>query len=126
MSIPERISKSSNKKFALLIDEYDSLVIHTLKSDNYDEYFQLNEFFIHVFSSLKGNTEAIPFQFITGSSHIVIKGFWSGGNNIEDLSSSPLVATILGYTWEEIEADRSRERLIITANPMGFLKRNEN
>ena len=98
------IARSSSKKFALFIDEYDSLVIKALQDQtNSDNYLTMNDFFGGVFTGLKAHVDSIPFQFITGSSQLAIRGFWSGPNNIVDLSSSPRAATALGYTWEDIE-----------------------
>ena len=95
------IAHSSSKKFALFVDEYDSLIIESLQDQtNPDNYLITNDFFGSFFTKLKANTESIPFQFITGSSRLAIRGFWSGPNNIVDLSSNPRAATALGYTWE--------------------------
>ena len=99
-----RIARSSSKKFALFIDEYDSFVIEALQDQtNPDNYLTMNDFFGRFFTGLKANVDSIPFQFITGSSRLAIKGFWSGPNNIVDLSSNLRAATALGYTWEDIE-----------------------
>src|SRR3989338_2067944 len=96
-----RIAHSSSKKFALFIDEYDSFVIEALQDQsNSDNYLTTNDFFGHFFTGLKAHVDSIPFQFITGSSRLAIRGFWSGANNIVDLSSNPRAATALGYTWE--------------------------
>ena len=85
------IARSSSKKFTLFIDEYDSFVIKALQDQtNSDNYLTMNDFFGGVFTKLKSLTRTIPFQFITGSSRLAIRGFWSGPNNIVDLSSSPL------------------------------------
>ena len=83
-----RIARSSPKKFALFVDEYDSFIIESLQDQtNSDNYLTMNDFFGDVFTALNSLTRTIPFQFITGSSRLAIRGFWSGPNNIVDLSS---------------------------------------
>lgn len=40
---------------------------------------------------------------MTGSSRLALKGFFSGANEMSDLSYESNAATALGYTWEDIE-----------------------
>jgi hypothetical protein len=62
-----------------------------------------NEFFQDFYTKLKADSDFIPFLFVTGSSCLAIKGFFTGPNDITDLSYELEAATALGYTWNEIE-----------------------
>ena len=74
----DRIVQWSPKKFALFIDEYDSFIIESLQDQtNPDNYLTMNDFFGRFFTGLKANVDSIPFQFITGSSRLSIRGFLS-------------------------------------------------
>ena len=74
------ISEVAEQKVALFIDEYDRPCISALNKEQiiFDGF---SEFFQTLFTSIK-ERESIQFLFVTGSSRLAIKGFFSGGNDI--------------------------------------------
>jgi hypothetical protein len=86
-------------KLQFFVDEYDRPYISALNKPNFADF---NEFFQDFYTKLKAK-DFVKFVFVTGSSRLAIKGFFSGGNDITDLSYDSKAATSLGYTWSEIE-----------------------
>ncbi len=102
------ISAAAGRRVALFVDEYDRPCILAL---NKAELFEdLNKFFQEFYTKLKAISSVVPFLFVTGSSRLAIKGFFSGANDITDLSYDAKAVKSLGYTWAEIE-DLYREQL---------------
>ena len=100
------ISASAGRRVALLIDEYDGLVLGTLTPGSSQlSYDNASRFCADFFTFLKQQCEnnVVPYQFIVGSSRLAIQSFWSGGNIVRDVSLDADAATVLGYTWGEIE-----------------------
>lgn len=91
--------EEAGKKAAIFIDEYDYMAIKST-GEAYQQALSMME---TLFTVLKDKATAIPFLFITGSSRIAITGIWSGGNNISDLSYKASMASVLGYTWQQIQ-----------------------
>jgi hypothetical protein len=82
----------------VFVDEYDGLV---MKLNNV--YADALEMTSNLFVALKKYAPVIPYVFITGSSRIAISGLYSGGNNIRDMTYHEDAATVLGYSWDDIE-----------------------
>jgi hypothetical protein len=99
------ISASAGRRVALLIDEYDGLVLGTLTQGAQLSYDSTSRFCADFFTFLKQQCEnnVVPYQFIVGSSRLAIQSFWSGGNIVRDVSLDADAAAVLGYTWAEIE-----------------------
>jgi hypothetical protein len=94
----ETISTTAGRRVALFIDEYDWPCVQALGDKK--QFDQLNEFFATLFTKLKA-CSVVPFLFVTGSSRLAMKGFFSGANNIIDLTYDEKAAAALGYTWAE-------------------------
>jgi hypothetical protein len=97
----EVFSTTAGRRVALFVDKYDWPCVRALGDK--ERFEQLNEFFATLFTTLKAISSVIPFLFVTGSSRLAMKGFFSGANDITDLTYSEKAATALGYTWAEIE-----------------------
>jgi hypothetical protein len=95
----ERISNDAGRQVALFVDEYDKPCITALGEPDYAVFMK---FFQDFYTQLKAST-CVPFLFVTGSSRLSLKGFFSGANNVTDVSYESRAATTLGYTWDEIE-----------------------
>jgi hypothetical protein len=98
----DEISAQAGRRVALFVDEYDFPCVQALGDKK--RFEQLNQFFTALFTTLKARSSVIPFLFVTGSSRLAMKGFFSGPNDITDLSYDGKAATALGYTWAEIES----------------------
>ena len=97
----EAISSAAGRRVALFVDEYDRPCIAALGKPGgaFDEF---NEFFRELYTEIKAQPN-FSFVFLTGSSRLSLKGFFSGANDISDVSYDAAAATALGYTWDEIE-----------------------
>lgn len=93
------IAKASGRKVAIFVDEYDRPCINALSEPNFEDF---NKFFQDFYTKIKGN-DFIRFVFITGSSRLALKGWFTGPNDMSDLSYESKAATALGYVWEDIE-----------------------
>ncbi len=87
---------------ALLIDEYDSPILHNLADSVLAESItkSLREFFMAV----KSLGNKITFSFTTGISSFARTGFFSGMNNLRVLTLEREYAAICGYTEKEVDS----------------------
>ena len=91
-------------KVVVLIDEYDSLIVHNMNSKYLDEILSvLNGFY----AVLKASCKYIRFCFITGITKFTKMGIYPAMNNLVDISMSDEYSTMLGYTQEELEENFS-------------------
>ncbi|MDR3063601.1 MAG: ATP-binding protein, partial [Methanobrevibacter sp.] len=98
LELIKKISKKTNKKVAVLIDEYDKPIIDHIEDVELANKIrnELNSFY----SALK-HDEFIEFVFITGVTKFAKTSIFSGLNNLTDLTlSSPLIC---GYSQSELE-----------------------
>jgi hypothetical protein len=96
----EDISSAAGRQVAMFVDEYDKQCVSAL--DDPVNFLELNKVMESFYSLLKGRA-FIPFLFVTGSSRLAIKGFFSGANDITDLSYDASATTALGYSWKDIK-----------------------
>jgi hypothetical protein len=87
------ISTTAGRRVAMFVDEYDRPCILALNEAELFENF--NKFFQEFYTNLKGSS-FVAFLFVTGSSRLAMKEFFSGANNITDLTDSEKTATALG------------------------------
>ena len=101
-SLLEELAKRG--KVVVLIDEYDSLIVHNMNSKYLDEILSvLNGFY----AVLKACCKYIRFCFITGITKFTKMGIYPAMNNLVDISMSDKYSTMLGYTQEELEENFS-------------------
>lgn len=89
------------KRVAVLVDEYDSPMIHTLSDETLAT--RIRDRIQKFFSAIKSLDEQIHFAFITGVSSFAKAGLFSGINNLQILTLQDDYATICGYTDQEID-----------------------
>lgn len=91
---------SEKNLVVMLIDEYDFPLINNITNPTIAKE---NHAVLHAFySALKGLDEFLQAIFVTGVTKYA-KTLFSGLNNLNDLSSDPRAATLLGYRKEEIQ-----------------------
>ena len=97
---------SEQKSVVVLIDEYDAPVGHALNDVPKASAIrqELSNFYIQI----KNNVGAIRFMMMTGVTKFTQLSVFSALNNLNDLTLQPEVATLLGYTEEELEANFSK------------------
>lgn len=88
-------------KVAVLIDEYDHPILHTLHNPSTAQ--AILELLQSFFTSIKSLDEYIDFVFITGVSSFTRAGIFSGINNLRVITLNDTYASICGYTDEEID-----------------------
>jgi len=88
-------------RVALLIDEYDSPILHVLT--DLENARAIRDALKLFFSSVKKFEKEIDFIFITGVSSFAKAGLFSGLNNLQILSLRDDVAGVCGYTELEID-----------------------
>jgi len=87
-------------KIVLLIDEYDKpLVDHINNLPIAEENRKILNSFYTTVKSLEANWRAI---FITGVSKFTKTSLFSGLNNIKELTFDPRIASLFGYTYQEL------------------------
>ncbi|KZX15427.1 ATP-binding protein [Methanobrevibacter filiformis] len=94
------ISKKTDKKVVVLVDEYDKPIISNLQNKNLEEIqSELGSFY----EVLKTNDHYIKFIFLTGVSQFAHVSVFSKLNSLDDLTLIDKFNSICGYTQEELE-----------------------
>lgn len=100
--INDLAAKSPTGKMVLLVDEYDKpLLGHLEKPDVNDFRDALKAFY----SVIKSTEEKQRFMFMTGVSRFSKVSVFSDLNNLNDLTMDASVATLFGYTHDEVRAN---------------------
>ena len=100
-------------KFVLLVDEYDKpLLGHLGKPEVNDVRNALKEFY----SVIKTSEGLQRFAFMTGVSKFSKVSIFSDLNNLNEFSMDARVATLFGYTHEEVEANFPASLAALGAN----------
>ncbi|MCD4738665.1 MAG: AAA family ATPase, partial [Anaerolineae bacterium] len=89
-------------KVVVLIDEYDKPLVDNLQ--NVEEARRIREVLRGFYTILKGLDEYLRFVLLTGVSKFSKVGVFSGLNNLDDITMSPLFATLLGITEAELRS----------------------
>ncbi len=95
------VSEEVKRPVALLIDEYDSPILHALHDPELAKAFRE---VIKSFSLIaKANQKEIQFVFVTGVSAFSKSGLSSGLNNLDNLTMSEEFFSVCGYTDQEVD-----------------------
>jgi len=97
--IIETAHKQTGLKTVILVDEYDSPLLHSWKTP---EHEGCTEVYRSVFAILKADDEHERFVFITGITKFTQISLFSVLNNLTNISFLPEFAAICGITEEEI------------------------
>lgn len=100
--IIEKAYLTSGQKVAVLIDEYDKLLVNTLQDDKQELHEEIKSILKPVFSVLKGADRYIEFGILTGVTRFSKLSIFSDINNLDDISLNDDYATICGLTEDEI------------------------
>ncbi len=91
---------SNEKSIVILIDEYDCQL--TANINNPELYNKFQECIRYLYAVIKGK-DAVEFLGITGVTRLKDESIFSVGSDIKDLSYFPGIATICGFTKDEIK-----------------------
>ncbi len=86
---------------AILIDEYDYPILHTLHKPNLS--IEIRDIMKNFSCVIKAQAAAVKFVFVTGVSAFSKSGLSSGLNNLTNLTMETAFSSICGYTDEEID-----------------------
>lgn len=91
-----------HREVAVLVDEYDSPLLSTLKSPSLNNAYR--DTLRAVFSALKSLNDYIYFEFVAGISRFSHTSLFSGANNLKDITLLDEYASICGITEEEFRS----------------------
>ncbi len=98
----ERDAGASVNQLVLLVDEYDKPLLGHLGNPDVDEIRKVLKSFYGVIKTCEGLQR---FAFITGVSKFSKVSIFSDLNNLNEFSMDARVATLFGYTHEEVKAN---------------------
>lgn len=94
-------AETSGQQVAILIDEYDKVLVSTLHDQELHE--EMKSILKPVFGVLKGADRYIKFALLTGVSRFSKLSIFSDINNLRDISLSDEFATLCGITEDEMK-----------------------
>ncbi|MBM3887192.1 hypothetical protein FJ364_04650, partial [Candidatus Dependentiae bacterium] len=94
---------AERNKVVIIIDEYDKPILDHIT--NLDIANQMREILKELYEAVKDLDQYLRFVFITGVTKFAKTSIFSGINNLQDISLSPITGTICGFTHEEIIAN---------------------
>ena len=94
------ITLALKEKAVVLVDEYDSLLINSINSENLEDIRLVLRGFYSVLKAQSGN---IRMCFITGVTKFSKMSIFSAMNNLVDISMNDEYSTMFGYTQTELE-----------------------
>ena len=97
--------KKTEKKAVIIIDEYDTPIIHTYKNIGLAD--KIRDTLSMFYSVVKNRNEKIRFFFLTGITKFSNMSIFSQINNLIDLTFDKNFASAFGYTEEELESNFS-------------------
>ncbi|KAJ1428871.1 hypothetical protein B484DRAFT_396641 [Ochromonadaceae sp. CCMP2298] len=101
------VSKKTDKKAAVLIDEYDSPLLQVLSKNGgqMDERVVETRAALHTFLlRLKSSMNLTHCQLVTGAHKFTLADMLSQLNHLDDITHDKRLGRALGFTWAEIEA----------------------
>ena len=96
------IELSKINKVVILIDEYDSPLIHHLGKNN-KLALEIREFLKSFYTVFKTEDQYLRFVFLTGVSKFSKVGVFSGLNQLQDITMQTRFSDLTGWTQEELE-----------------------
>lgn len=100
--INDLAAKSPTGKMVLLVDEYDKPLLGHLEKPDVNEFRDALKTF---YSVIKSTEEKQRFMFMTGVSRFSKVSVFSDLNNLNDLTMDASVATLFGYTHDEVKGN---------------------
>ncbi|MDR3222480.1 MAG: AAA family ATPase, partial [Methanobrevibacter sp.] len=97
----KKISKKTNSKIVILIDEYDKAINNHL--DDIELAKKNRDILRGFYQVLKANDQYLKFLFITGISKFAKTTIFSDLNHVDDITIHPRYSKICGYTQEDLE-----------------------
>ena len=94
------ISKHTNKKIVILVDEYDKPVLDNITKESVND---ISNELASFFGATKSADKSIEFLFITGITKLSNVNIFSDANHIINLSEDKKFDSMFGYTQEELE-----------------------
>ena len=98
-TINDLAAKAEDGQVVVLIDEYDKPLLGKLMTPQVTEFKNALKVF---YSVIKTQEEKLRFTFITGVSKFSKVSIFSDLNNLKDYTLNAAVATLFGYTHEEV------------------------
>lgn len=92
----------TGQKIAILVDEYDSLLLDTISGEQSELNSYYRQTLKSLFTVLKNEDENIAFVFVTGISRFSHTSLFSGANHLEDISLLDEYSAICGITEPEL------------------------
>ncbi|MDQ7022916.1 MAG: AAA family ATPase [Candidatus Gracilibacteria bacterium] len=105
--ILNKVYEKTNKKTAVIVDEYDKAVLVNIT--NVDEAEKMRAFFTSFYSGVKDSDDKIEIFMLTGLTKILKMSVFSVLNNLMDLSFNPISYDLMGYTWHEVKNNFGEE-----------------
>ncbi|BDV00849.1 ATPase AAA [Thermodesulfomicrobium sp. WS] len=96
-----RAAETHGRQAVVLVDEYDKPILDNLTHPEIAA--EMREGLRNLYSVLKGRDADLRFVFLTGVSKFSKVSLFSGLNNLYDLTLDASVATICGYTEEDLD-----------------------
>jgi hypothetical protein len=106
-SLIEKLHQKYNVGVVVIIDEYDKPVLDLV--DNPIQRNEIHKLLASFYAPLKTKGSLLSLAFMTGVYKFAKTSIFSNLNHLIDLTFTPLAATIVGYTQEELETNFSLE-----------------
>ena len=100
LTLMEKAHKATGHQVAVLVDEYDSPLQHTLFKEK--EHEALADIYRSFFPAMKTGSEHLKCLFLTGVTKFTQLSLFSTLNNVSILSTLPQYATVCGITHQEM------------------------
>ena len=102
-----KIYEKTNKKTAVIVDEYDKAVLVNIT--NVEEAEKMRAFFTSFYSGVKDSDDKIKIFMLTWLTKILKMSVFSVLNNLKDLSYTPETYDLMWFTWKEVKNNFSDE-----------------
>ena len=107
--IIEQIYNKTNKRIAVLVDEYDKPLLQSLEKEQSTLHEEFRRILAGFYSVLKSSDPYIRFAFLTGVTKFSKLSVFSGLNNLNDITLDDQYASICGITEEELKENFAPE-----------------